>query len=186
MNTRVLLTIAATALLAACGSDDKSPTGPNDDLSSYTATVSGDVQRALSGQAAFGSDNTDPEIGFGLALVDSEDDEPNEMVLFYRGSAGIPGTGALPVADAAGADDLEELPDNQMIGVLILDVNTANPAWCHSQSGDFNVTSSTSNRLKGNYDIAMACVRLASMEEFEVELSGNFDAVGGAVVIPNM
>ena len=185
MNTRVLLAIAGSALLAACGSDSKSPTEPNLNESSFSATVTGDVARALSGEAAFGADNTRPDIGFGMVLVDSEAEEPNEMVMFYRSTTGVPGVGALTVADAAGADDEEDVPASELVGIVILDINTQNPAWCFSSGGSFNVTSSASNRLKGNYDIALTCARIASEEIFEIDLAGTYDAVGGAVVIPD-
>lgn len=123
MNTRSVLAIAGSTLLAACGSDGKSPTEPNLAQSSFTATVSGDVARALSGEAAFGTDNTRPDVGFGLVLVDSEVEEPEEMVVFYRGTAGIPGVGALTVADAASAgedDDEGGFPDDELVGMVLL------------------------------------------------------------------
>ena len=63
-------------------------------------------------------------------------------------------------------------------------LDSGDPAMCFSSGGSFNVTSSAASRIKGNYDIAMTCVRLVSEEMFEIDVAGNFDAVGGAVTIP--
>ncbi|HEY0972437.1 MAG TPA: hypothetical protein VGE02_15820 [Gemmatimonadales bacterium] len=185
MNTRILLALAGATLLAACSSDRKEPTGPGGNAqTSYQATFKGGLTRTISGQAAFASDNGDTEIGFALVLADSEDESADDLIFFYRGAAGVPGTGTIDLADYASSEPGAEMPASAMIGSAILAAGSANPIFCAASGGSINVQSSASTRLKGTFTMTMLCGTLTGEEEFETQVTGSFDAAGGSVTIP--
>ena len=183
MRVKAFMTVAAaTLLLGACGSDDA--TGPGDgngdDETSFQASVGQPVGRNFSGVAAFGVDNTDPEVGFALGLVEPGQ-TGNDMVLFHRVASGQLG-GTTTIADGTA----EEVPDNQLVGTVILDADTADPMVCLSRSGTVTTTTASASRLKGAFTMQMDCVRIVSEQEYtNVAVNGTFDAAGGSVVLPD-
>ena len=186
MNTRILIALAGATVLAACGSDSKEPTGPGDALTSYQATFTGDVQLSLTGNAAFASDNSDEDVGFALGLVDTEAEDSDDMIIFYRANPGVPGTGAVTIADYVNTPD-QEIPGTQLVAMAFLGLDTATPTFCMSTGGSVNVSSSSSTRLRGTFTMQMECAEITGGEVmYETTVTGNFDAAGGAVQIPSL
>lgn len=186
MNTRILIALAGATLLAACGSDSKDPTGPGEALTSYQATFAGDVELSLTGNAAFASDNSDQDVGFALGLVDTEDDEADDMIFFFRSNPGVPGTGALSIADYVNTPE-EEIPGSQLVAMALLGLDTETPTFCMATEGSVNVSSSASTRLKGTFTMEMECAVITGGEEtYITTVTGNFDAAGGNVDIPTL
>lgn len=180
MRVHNIVSLAAAAvLLAACGSD--SPTGPGDGpASEFDATIGAPVARSFDGIAAFGVDNTDPDVGFALGLVEPGD-EGDDMILFHRRQAGVIGA-----TNTIGDGTAETVPEAQLVGTVILDANTADPLLCLSRAGTLTTSVRTPSRVKGTFTMQVDCVRLVSETEFaDVTVSGTFDAPGGTVVIPD-
>lgn len=185
MNTRILLALAGVAALAACGGD-KDPTGPGGDpVTSYKAIFSGGVTRTFQGQAAFASDNSADGIGFAMALSDTKNASADDLILFSRGDAGIPGTGTVNLVDYASSDPGEEMPASAMIAIAILDADSDTPLFCAASGGSMTFQSSSATRLKGTFTMTMLCGTLTGENQIETQVSGTFDAAGGTVVIPD-
>ena len=103
------------------------------------------------------------------------------MVLFHRAAAG-----QLGATTTVGDGTAEEVPANHLIGTIILDASTADPMICISRSGTVNTTVATASRVKGTFTMQVDCARIVSELEYEnVTVTGNFDAAGGNVVIPD-
>lgn len=179
MRVQTILLLAAAVVLGACGSDDT--TGPGEGASAtFAATVGAPVTRAFDGAAAFAVDNTDPEIGFALGLV-----EPgaagDDMIVFHRALAGqLGGTNTI------GDGSAENVPAATLIGTVILDANTDDPLLCLSTEGTLTTSTASASRLKGAFTMQVDCVRMVSFEEFvDVTVTGTFDAAGGTVIMPD-
>jgi hypothetical protein len=180
MQLRPLLALVSLTLAAtACGSDSKNPAGPGDENpanASYTATVSGGVSRSLAGEAAFAVDNTDEDVGFGMAMV-HEDDENG--IFLWRKAAGVLATGQHTVADQSGDVVEEDIPANHLVVDVFLTDASGASLFCVSTGGTFTVTSSTSTRVRGTFQFTATCTSLLSEEDDrDVTLTGTFDAVG--------
>lgn len=188
MNPRSLLALAGLAILVtACGGgdDNKTPTEPGgeNDNSSYTASISGGYTKSLSGKSAFASDNSQNEVGFALALG-TEDGNGNAIII-WRKESGVLATGQHTFANYAEIENDADIPANQLASVLVFEMSQESAVLCAVTGGTLNVTSSSANRLKGSINMQASCADLTSETEKTITVTGNFDAIGGTVTIPN-
>ena len=184
MNPRSLIALAGLAVLVtACGgSDSKSPTEPGggNDNSSYSASIAGGYTRTLTGKSAFASDNSDNEVGFALAL--GTEDGNNDAILFWREQAGVLGTGTYDIVDYV---ELETVPADKLSAMIVFEPAANSAVLCHLTTGTLTVTQSSATRLKGSITGNADCIDVTASTEKTVTVTGNFDAIGGTVTIPN-
>jgi hypothetical protein len=175
-----LATLAAVAVLAACGSDDKkSGTGPDGGavLGNFSATLSGDIGGSLSGYSAFASANTGESQGFVLAMEDTlANSTASAAILFMKQTPELPGVGA---HDVVSFDDEEA---GVKLGLFAAVIDADGGEWvCTATEGTINVSSSTAQRIKGTFSVAAECVGIGAEEPQVMTLSGSFDSRVGQV-----
>ncbi len=181
MRRNSLMALIAAFTLAACGSDGG--TGPgNGGTPAFTATVTGDVETTVKGDALFG-EVSDPAAGDIFAVEMSEDDPTGgALIQIIRMGSGIPATGTYALLDGingtpaegdwvAAAYDTEE---GQLIGLFV------------ATSGSVKVTSANSSTFQGTFDfIAVGGLLSDPTQELTIAVSGKFKAKsmpGGAAL----
>jgi hypothetical protein len=181
MQLRTLLALAGLTIAAtACGGDKNSmgPDGDGPGASAYSATITGDVSRSLSGQAAFAVDNEDEDVGFGMAMAR---ENATDGIFVMRRSPGVLAVGQHTVADQSAVEDESEIPANHLaVDVFLNEAGLS--LFCVSTGGTLTVTSSSASRLKGSFQVTAACQDLLGEELSEITVTGTFDAVGSAFV----
>ncbi len=185
MRTPRMMALMAAMVLAACGSDGDGGTGPGNgggNTPAFEATVSGDVETTVKGDALFG-EVSDPEAGAIFAVEMSEDDTTGgALIQIIRMGSGIPGTGTYQLLDGingtptdgdwvAAAYDSE---DGQLVGLFV------------ATSGSVVVTSANSSTFQGTFDfIAVGGLIADPSQEMTIAVNGKFkakSAPGGAML----
>ncbi len=152
--------------LAGCDSGDTAEE-QEDQLGSYELTVSGSVQRTLSGPVAQFGAASDPATGitgFGLSFGNAGTDY---VAITRKGSR--PGTGSHTIATFDSS--AEDLPDNQFIATY----NSSSQVFV-SNGGTLTITRSDDDRIEGT--ISFTATSLIPTQPGDVTISGEFVAVG--------
>ena len=166
--------LAATALLAACGSDDKkSGTGPDGSgLGNFTATMSGDITGALSGVAGHAAVSTGEEQGFVMAFEDAPSaGTATASIIIGRENPALPSAGQIAFKSSEGT--LTE--DDYVMIAAVTDAQGTD--WiCVSTGGSWTVSASSATRIRGSLAIAASCITPLSEVQKDITLTGNFDS----------
>ncbi len=162
-----LLVLPLVFVFTGCDSaEDKSD--PEDQLGSYELTVSGSVQRTLSGPVAQFGAASDPSTGvsgFGLSFGNAGSDY---VAITRKGSR--PGTGSHTIATF----DMtaEDLPDDQFIATYY----SGSTQVFVSNGGTLTLTRSDDDRIEGT--ITFTATSLLPTQPGNVTVTGEFVAVG--------
>jgi len=177
---RGLLMLTAIFFFVGCGDDD-GPTGP-DNGGSFSATISGDFNKSISGTAIFGS-GSDPETGeqgFALMLsTDGENMQSADRLWLVRIGATRPGTGQMPIGN------VEDLDEDEYDPQVIYAFYSGEESIWSSVSGILSVNTSSSNQFAGSFEFSATGFTFADTdEEQNVTIEGEFNAVGGDIFFP--
>jgi hypothetical protein len=164
----------------ACGDDDS--TGPNNS-GRFTGTlkITGQQDVALKG-VALHADSIDEEgAGFGIGL--GADSTAHSTIVFYRAKEGVPTAKAYTLHDLTGEAD----PANDaFVAVAVTHSNDdAKTALCVSKAGTLTITSASSTKMKGTFNLTATCTKLTGGAPYTSTLSGTFDSKKGSVEIPD-
>ena len=183
MRRNYLMALIAAFTLAACGGDGDGGTGPgNGGTPAFTATVTGDVETTVKGDAMFG-EVSDPQAGQIFAVEMSEDDPTGgALIQIIRMGSGIPGTGTYPLLDGINGTPAEgdwvaaayDSENGQLVGLFV------------ATSGSVKVTSASSSSFEGTFDfIAVGGLIADPTQEMTIAVNGKFkakSAPGGAML----
>jgi hypothetical protein len=164
----MLLAFVFTSL--GCDSADEAP---EDELGSYEITVTGDIQRTLTGTLAQFGAASDPQTGvsgFGLSLRGIN----SESITVSR-KEDRPSNGTHPIVGFSGS--AETLDATQFIATLY----TATAVYV-SESGSLTITTSNDNRLEGT--LSFTATNVLPAAPGQVSVSGRFSAVGRDISTP--
>ncbi|MEZ4701789.1 MAG: hypothetical protein R2834_15735 [Rhodothermales bacterium] len=170
--TYPLTLLLLLAVFAGCDSADDA-TDPENQLGSYEFTVSGDVSRTLTGPIAQFGAATDPSTGvsgFGLSFGNAG----SEYVAITR-QGSQPGAGTHPIATFDTSTG--ELGPDEFIATYY----TGGQVFV-SSGGTLTLSKSDNNRMEGT--ISFTATSLLPTQPGTVTVTGNFAAVGIAVVNP--
>ena len=179
-----LLSAALIAMLAlttaACDSTD----GDDDNdqqLGTFNLEISGDAEASFDGFAFFG-EAEDPETGDNVFVIYFSESEnlgtQAARYAFIGRNAGRPGTGTFSVvALDQGGDDI---PEDEFVMIVSLGATPTSAISYLSNGGEISITSSSSNRLEGSFDINATGLQFDGTEtqELNVTVEGSFDAIG--------
>ena len=170
----VTLPAALVLFVSACG-DSYEPSEPGQ----FTATISGDVERELAGQAAFRHDLLSSGVGnaFLLTQVDGADRVVHSVSLYRWSDAPItPGTYRIILGDEPDATD------EDFSGAVVLDgTGTAGPYSCLAERGSVRIAHASPQRIEGSFELSGHC-GLPAAERLIIpfDAEGSFTAVPGA------
>jgi hypothetical protein len=174
MRSMRWIALAAAAVLAACGGDDKDATGPGNGggATTFSADVSGDLQASLKGAALFGQ-ATDPEYGdvFGLEMSETGAGEGFIQVVRLGGEVPSPGTYAI-------ADALNGTPADGDFVAMAFDSDNGEPtAIFVATGGTLKVTSASGSAFKGTFTFNAQGGLFSDPETtLSIKVSGSFHA----------
>lgn len=174
--------VMAAGLLTACGGDDDkkgTPTDPGnggETVGNFTATIAGDMTASLSGEAAHASVSQGESQGFVFAFEDTPSaNTATASIIFIKEDPALPGVGAHAVK-------MDENMTTSQFGMLAAVTDAQGTEWlCIGSTGTVNVTSSSSSRMRGSFNVTSDCINPANEEEQAVTLQGNFDSRTGAM-----
>lgn len=151
--------------------DDDGPTGPEGE-GSFTVTISGDISRQFSGSAVFAINKEQGEEGFALALAAGEDNEETLMLVsFFLVTGTPPGKGTYVIGESA----------TETIFHSWYNATGEYNEMFFAESGSITVNSSSNTRFAGSFQYtAKGWISGDYETEKEVNITGNFDAVGAA------
>jgi hypothetical protein len=175
MRSRAILGLVV--LLSACGGDDDEPFSPPE-RGDFAATLTGAVSRTLSGISAFDTDASGGEVGM-LILLESSDGR--DLIGFFRESPVVPDLATYDVVDGSGDTPLT----GDVFAVqMLLDEGGASELECISTDGTVTITSTTTTRVAGTFEVAMECFPVTdpTAEAQLVTVTGEFDAPQQALV----
>jgi hypothetical protein len=174
-NVQRYAVLAAVALLvAACGDDKKSGTGPGGSVNgSFTATLSGDITGPLSGIAGHAAVSSGEDQGFIMAFEDTPSNgTATASILIGRENPALPATGQITFKSAE--DDVIGANDYVMLAVV---TDAQGTDWlCSSTGGGMNVSSSSAARIRGSINVTAMCIEPGSDETKDITIAGNFDS----------
>ncbi len=165
-------------LMTGCGDGD--PTGPENE-GSFSVSITGDINKNITGSAWFWSGTVEGEEGFVIWLSSElQNNETGESLWFAREGATRPGSGTYVIGNFDSVDEDEWNPQHFFAWY----VGTGTYIW--SESGSITVTVSSSNRFAGSFQYTGVGYSSQDWEsELEVTISGDFDAVGGDFQFPD-
>lgn len=178
-----IATIAFLALaLTACDSGgDNDDDDNNQPPGSFAIVVTGDTDFELDGFAFFG-EAEDPETGEDVFVIYfSENANPSSTQgtwAFVGRNSARPGTGTFTFVNGE-LDD--EIPAEQFVLVMNVGSGGAGSSTFVSDSGELTITSSSSNRVEGSFDVTATGFQVTgggAGEELSVSIEGSFDAIG--------
>lgn len=177
--------VMTVAALAACGSGDSVGPGAGSGPA-FTASVSGDIQTSIKGDAKFG-EATDPDAGDIFAVEMSEDDSTGGGViqLIHIGT-GSPGTGTYALADAVnGAPG-----DGDWVAAAYDTDNGQLTASFAATSGSVKVTRADNGTYEGTFDFTATGAAISDPSTpLSITVHGKFKAkpaVGLAARTPSL
>jgi len=163
--------MVALGLLPACGDNG---TGPEVE-GSFSATITGDLQRTLSGTAVFGVTTVQGTDGFALAFErGSVSTFDVDLILLGRFNTQRPGEGTYDIV-ASGCDACSE--DN-FDGGYVFQYPTGSSGIFVSDSGQLTITKSTADTVAGSCSFIAHALTDASSE---ITISASFTAVAGEI-----
>lgn len=173
--------IAMLALMpTACDSNDAIDED-DQQRGSVSLQISGDKDASFEGFAFFG-EAEDPETGEDVFLIYFSETETVTGEAgrygFIGRNSGRPGTGTYSVVDVS--QDNDDIPDDQFVMVATLGSTESGAVSYVSQGGEVTFTRSSSDRLKGSFEVSAAGFQFTGGEgqELDVAIEGSFDAVG--------
>jgi hypothetical protein len=182
--------LAAALLLGACGGDKTGPTDGdgngdgNTGGTSFSATVSGDITLSFSGSAYYG-DGDDGTTDGGFAVVMGLlDTQPKAWVGIGRELPGEPAVGKYPLFDSFNGET--EATPADFKAAAHFSNGDAEDDVCAATGGEVEITSSSSDRVKGTFTATMTCVPMLHQIDGptkDVTITGTFDSK--KAVIPN-
>jgi hypothetical protein len=164
--------VMAAATLMACGGSDSVGPGTGGGPA-FTATVSGDVQTSIKGDARFG-EATDPNSGDIFAVEMSENDSTGGGViqLIHIGS-GVPGAGTYGLADAVNGNP----GDGDWVAAAYDTDNGQLTASFAATSGSVKVTRTDNGTYQGTFDfIATGAATADPGTVLTIAVNGKFKA----------
>ena len=182
---RKLTSFATIALLAlaltACDSGGDNGDDNNQSPGSFSIVVAGDADLEIEGFAFFG-EAEDPDTGedvFIIYLSESANPSSAQATGAWIGrNSGRPGTGTFTFVDG----ELDgEIPEDQFVLVMTVGAGSDESRTFVSNSGELTITSSSSNRIEGSFDVTGTGFQITGGvpgEELSVTIEGNFDALG--------
>lgn len=189
MRSTALLLMLGVLLSLSLGACDSATDGmiDEDDVSTnaFELTVeSTDQTRTLEGLSFFVA-GTEPESGeqaFFIYLTDAEENPEEASIFGIIGRAtDRPGTGSYTFvnADPEDGDFDEELLNDQFI-LILWEFTDAGFALHTSTSGALELSTSSSDRVAGSFELTASTLSFASGEEetFTTTVTGAFDAPG--------
>ena len=167
LRTSALALFAAVAL-AACGKDS---TGPKLANGSFKAGSTGGVARSFSGDAIFGSDDTEEGSAFVIDMLGDA-----EFVILGRTNQTRPAAGTYALADISGTT---QPTADQFFGLAIFEnAGSDTELGFASTGGQLKITTSTATRMVGTFTMTGVCTGCATnATDMNVELSGSFNAI---------
>ncbi|HEU4698409.1 MAG TPA: hypothetical protein VFS40_04475 [Gemmatimonadales bacterium] len=188
--------LAAALLLGACGGDKTGPNGDGGDNgnggntggTSFSATVSGGITMSLSGGAYYGDgDDGTTEGGFALVLgLLDTDPKPKAWVGIGRDQGGEPAVGKYPFFNGFDGETEASAGDFRVMAQFYN--GDAEDDWCTGTGGELEITSSSSDRVKGKFTATLACLPLFPQDGDSpkmVTISGQFDSKKAVVPSPD-
>lgn len=171
---RYAVLAAVPLLVAACGDDKKSGTGPDGAVNgSFTATLAGDIAAPLSGIAGHAAVSSGEDQGFVMAFEDTPSGNTvTASILIGRENPAIPATGQITFKSAE--DDVIGANDYVMLAVV---TDAQGTDWlCASTGGSMNVSASSAARIRGSLNIASTCFEPGSEASKDITITGTFDS----------
>lgn len=164
--------VLMVATVMACGGDDG--TGPGSGtVAGFSATVSGDVETAIKGQALYGAAN-DPEAGTIFAVEMSEDDSTGGgLIQLIRIGGGTPATGTYKLTDAVNGNP----GSGDWIAAAYDSDQGQMTASFAATSGSIVVTKSANGSFEGTFDfIALGAATSDPSTGLTIAVQGKFKA----------
>jgi hypothetical protein len=171
-SIRWVVVTAAATLMACSGSDSTGPVNGGAGAA-FSATVSGDVQTSIKGQALFGQ-ATDPDAGTIFAVEMSEDDSTGGgLIQLIHIGGGTPAAGTYNLTDAVngtpGSGDwiaaAYDSDQGQMTASFV------------ATSGSVTVTRSGNGRFEGTFDFtAIGAAMSDPTTSLTIAVHGTFKA----------
>ncbi len=163
--------LAALGLVLACGDNG---TGPEVE-GSFSATITGDLQRTLSGTAVFGVTTVQGVEGFALAFErGSAATFDVDLILLGRFNTQRPSVGTYDIVesgcDTCGEDDFD--------GGYVFQYPTGSSGIFVSDAGQLTITKSTADTVAGTCSFSAHDLTDASST---ITLSASFTAVTGEI-----
>lgn len=162
---------AAVGLLLACGDGGTEPVVEG----SFSATVTGDLQRTLSGTAVFGVETIGGNQGFVIAMQRGNSGALDvDLILLGRFNTARPGVGAYSVISGACPD----CSANDFDGGYVYQRPDGASGFFVSASGDVSVTKSVADTVAGTCTFI---AQSATNPEYTITITANFTAVPGTI-----
>ncbi len=158
---------------------------PDPGLEDFTATLSGDVDAELSGQALF-ANVTDDDTGEDVFLINLSDNESSSNI--WLGMEGDrPDADTYPIVEIDFEDfDPDVYPDGAFIGISFLDAE-GTTIYIFSNEGNVTLDESTPNSVAGSFDFSATGFDITNpLDELDIQITGDFDARGGDIDIPGL
>lgn len=166
-----LALVGLVGLGLACGENGIEPTVEG----SFTTTITGDLQRTLSGRAIFGVTTVSGYDGFVIALEQGTSASLNvDLVLLGRFNTQRPNVGTYDIHEAGCTNCSEDNFD----GGYVFQRPDGAAGFYTSESGQLTITRSTADTVAGS--CSFSAVNLFDAQE-EIEIVGEFTAVPGAI-----
>ena len=176
----LLLLLVSALSLTACDSDTDDDGSPVELGSFVLDAVGDDFETSFSGDALFGQE-TDPESGetvFVIMLTSEGEAGANQSRLMLATDGSRPGEGSYEVLNLGENPDTDEIPANEWVGWLNVDVGET-PMQFLSSSGTVEIDDSGSDVVSGSFDFqATGFVIVGDQgQSEEVHVYGTFEAV---------
>ena len=168
-----MATMAAVAVLTACGGDGNGSVGPGNGGAGFSADVQGDIETSIKGDALYGN-ASDPEAGTIFAIEMSEDDSTGGgLIQLIRIGAGVPAVGNYQLTDAVNGTPQE----GDWVAAAYDSDQGQLTAIFAATSGSVKVTRNSNGAYEGTFDfIAIGGALSDPTTEMTIAVNGRFKA----------
>jgi hypothetical protein len=188
----LMLALVLIAGLSACDSSDSND---DDNGEAPPQTISMSIGGSEVELNAFFASGTDPETGedaFLIYLTEASDlsggtgFQSGDAFGVIGRSSSRPGTGTYSIADVT-LENSNELLRDQFAFVYFEGIGTQNQRFVLSNGGDLEITTSSSSRVAGSFEIDGASITFGNtgFTEEDVTIEGSFDASNAPFFIPD-